>query len=74
MLEQSQVGGCFYCLAIFPASEVIDWVGEEQAASGDLTKGDSALCPRCGIDAVLPSSAVSTLSPELLAQMRAFWF
>jgi hypothetical protein len=36
--------GCSYCKTIFPAEEVSKWVDDE------LT----ALCPRCGVDAVLP--------------------
>jgi hypothetical protein len=36
--------GCFYCEAVFTADEIREWVDDE------LT----ALCPRCGIDSVLP--------------------
>jgi len=35
--------GCFHCHAVFPGSEVQDWTDD----------GQTALCPRCGIDAVL---------------------
>ena len=35
--------GCFYCHSVFPGSEVRDWTDDQQ----------TALCPRCGIDAVL---------------------
>ncbi len=37
---------CTYCLAWFPPSEV-HWAGRE----------DTAMCPRCGIDAVIGSSS-----------------
>ena len=40
--------GCYHCLKKFPASEVRDWVDE----------GATAVCPKCGIDAVLPDSMV----------------
>ena len=68
------MAGCFYCLAIFQPSEVCDWVGKRQAKTGSMDDGDSALCPQCGIDAVLPSAAVPDLNSELLQEMKTFWF
>lgn len=55
--------GCFYCLSVFEASEVRDWVWD----------GSTALCPRCGIDAVLPGSA-APIDAEFLRRMRTRWF
>lgn len=64
--------GCFYCGSFFPASEVEEWTIEP--GFGAVT----ALCPRCEIDAVLPSSAVKEagfeLDPALLSQMKDYWF
>jgi hypothetical protein len=39
------VCGCFYCRATFPGGAVQAWVDD----------GKTALCPRCGIDSVLPN-------------------
>jgi hypothetical protein len=36
--------GCFCCLQIFRASDVIDWIDD----------GDTPLCPHCGMAALLP--------------------
>jgi hypothetical protein len=36
--------GCFHCQAVFAAADVRAWVDD----------GQTALCPRCDIDAVLP--------------------
>lgn len=36
--------GCFGCLAVFPAAEVIDWIDD----------GLTPVCPYCGSDALLP--------------------
>jgi hypothetical protein len=36
--------GCFHCQSIFASDEVREWVDN----------GQTALCPRCGIDSVLP--------------------
>jgi hypothetical protein len=35
--------GCFHCQAVFPGSDVREWVDD----------GQTALCPHCSIDAVL---------------------
>ena len=66
---KSKVCGCFYCCSLFPPGDILDWVDED--ADG---QGQTALCPKCGIDAVLPSEAGFELSPEFLARMKAYWF
>lgn len=43
-LIQSDHGSCFFCLRTFPSAEVIAWTDQ----------GETALCPNCHIDAVLP--------------------
>lgn len=53
---------CFYCLERLPVAAITDWIDEEQ----------TALCPRCGIDAVLPASNEITL--EFLNAMQSYWF
>ena len=35
--------GCFCCLQVFPAAEIIDWIDD----------GDTPLCPHCGMSALL---------------------
>lgn len=69
---ESDICGCFYCESLFPAAEVSDWTIEP--SFGEVT----ALCPRCEIDAVLPSSTVEKagyeLSRTVLSQMKDYWF
>jgi hypothetical protein len=72
LLAKSDRAGCFYCEAVFAPSEIEDWVDVPDGAGEE--DGVTALCPRCGIDAVLPSAAPIKLTPELLAEMHAFWF
>jgi hypothetical protein len=72
-IERSAQCACFYCLAVFAPAEITDWVdlpeGEEEE------RGVTALCPRCGIDAVLPDNVPGApLSVELLSVMRQYWF
>jgi NAD-dependent SIR2 family protein deacetylase len=35
--------GCFHCLQVYEAIEVIDWIDD----------GETPLCPRCGVDSVM---------------------
>ena len=44
LVEASQLCGCTFCLATFPASEVTSWC--DPRPMPDRT----ALCPRCEID------------------------
>lgn len=64
----SDLCGCFYCLAIFPPSEIEDWVDEWEGV------GQTALCPRCGIDSVIGSESGYPNTQEFLARMQAHWF
>lgn len=51
---------CFYCCKKFDPKEIKQW----------LDKGQTAICPLCGIDAVLPLS----LELGLLKNMKNKWF
>ena len=71
---QSTVCGCFYCLAMFPPTDIVEWI-PEAGKHGELVDNATALCPRCGIDAVLPDSVPgASLSRELLVAMEKRWF
>lgn len=63
-LRESTLCGCFYCLEVFPPSELEDWVGD----------GDTALCPRCGIDSVIGSASGYPIEREFLKKMHDYWF
>lgn len=54
--------GCFYCLAIFDPETVKAWTDDMQ----------TAICPLCGIDSVLPDSPA--LAEEFLKRMHEEWF
>jgi len=72
-LLQSEVCGCFYCLAVFPPAEIADWIDESEQ-DAEETAGKTALCPRCGIDSVIGSAADYPITPEFLSRMRRHWF
>jgi hypothetical protein len=71
-IGQSKKCGCFYCMAIFDPSEIEEWV--EESSDGPRGTGKTALCPYCGIDAVLPESSLYSLTPELLKAMHEKYF
>lgn len=61
VLNKTDKCGCFYCLRQFAPSEIKEYIrkGEE-----------TALCPYCNIDAVLPGE----YSKEFLEEMYEYWF
>ena len=73
LIAKSTLCGCFYCLATFRPDEVVDWVDWPEGAVDQLAEGVTALCPRCGIDSVLPKPPVA-VELGLLAEMKAVWF
>jgi hypothetical protein len=68
-VEAASLCGCFYCRALFTPADIRDWVDDD--ATG---VGQTALCPRCGIDAVLPSSATLQVNDDLLRSMYIRFF
>jgi hypothetical protein len=60
--------GCFYCRATFPTDEITEWTDEVDGV------GQTALCPRCGIDSVIGDRSGFELSREFLSLMKSHWF
>jgi hypothetical protein len=71
LLEESAQAGCFSCGATFAPSEITEWVGDEEAGRD---AADTARCPHCGIEAVLPSAAPVMLDARMLSALRQYWF
>ena len=67
-IERSTKCGCFYCLKTFAPTDITEWVQER------TLPGETAICPHCGIDAVLGDSTGVSLSTEFLTAMHAHWF
>ncbi len=70
-IARSELCGCFHCLAIFEPGEIQDWIDD---CSVDDRSGKTALCPKCGIDAVIGSAAGYPVKLALLERMRSYWF
>lgn len=56
--------GCFYCLRQFLPDEIVDWTDGEE----------TAICPHCGIDAVIGDISGYEITPYFLLMMREHWF
>jgi len=71
-VQQSHICGCFHRISLFPPSEIEEWIDEPD----DCPRGPgrTAICPKCGIDAVLPESQLYDINHELLEAMNKEWF
>jgi len=64
MLEKDDICGCFYCLEVYSPEKITEF------ADG----GKTALCPYCGVDAVIGESAGYPITKEFLKEMKDHWF
>ncbi len=65
-VEKSAMCGCFYCLSVYPASEIASWIDDDG--------GDTAECPKCGIDSVIPDASGVPIDANFLKNMKRWWF
>ena len=63
----SNLCGCFYCEQTFQPKEIEEWIEE------NIADGETAICPKCGIDSVL-SSKFPITDKHFLSEMNALWF
>ncbi|AQY51444.1 hypothetical protein PWEIH_14676 [Listeria weihenstephanensis FSL R9-0317] len=64
LLATSKRCGCFHCLQIFDPREITMWLDAE----------DTAICPFCSIDAVLPELDELPISVDFLTELHQEWF
>ena len=68
-IEESKICGCFFCCVTFGSAEIQDWVDKNVEGIGQ-----TALCPKCGIDSVIGDKSGFNLSKDFLSQMNEYWF
>ncbi len=82
-LSRDQVCGCFHCGRIFTPADIGQWVQMKIAIAKDSTgkpvafrteEQATALCPFCGVDAVIGESAGYPITETFLAEMHRYWF
>jgi hypothetical protein len=63
-LAASASCGCFYCFRLFTFGSIARWKDD----------GQTALCPKCGIDAVLGDASGFPVTDKFLRTMHRHWF
>lgn len=75
-LEASKLCGCCSCMEVFPPDEIVAWTGLDLSNfdSADTANAETALCPRCGSEALIGDKAGYGLASEFLHRMNQAWF
>lgn len=77
-LEASTLCGCCSCLAVFPTEEIVAWTGLDMSSFDNpdtaSTSAETALCPRCGTEALIGDKSGYPLHPDFLSRMNQAWF
>jgi hypothetical protein len=68
-VEGSTLCGCFHCGAKFRPTEIVEWVDANREG-----EGQTALCPKCGIDSVIGDRSGFQIADGRLSAMKAHWF
>lgn len=55
---------CFYCKQSMYRGEIERYIDD----------GQTALCPHCQIDAIIPDSIAETVDENIIAEMNEYWF
>ncbi|HUJ08955.1 MAG TPA: cytoplasmic protein [Verrucomicrobiae bacterium] len=64
LLTASAICGCFRCLSLFGHCEIRKWIQHD----------NTALCPRCGENAVIGDASRPGLTRKILEEMHKRWF
>ena len=59
--KATSTSGCYFCIRVFPSADISEFTDAAH---------DTALCPNCGMDAVLPG----VTDPSLLSAAHLKWF
>lgn len=62
-IERSKQCGCFNCSRIFNASEVVDYIDNDE----------TALCPHCSFNSVIGDASGIEITTKLLEKMNKYW-
>lgn len=55
---------CFHCKATVNGREIVRYADQ----------GQTAICPKCGIDSIIPDSIDENVNEETIAEMNEYWF
>lgn len=63
-LETSDMCGCFYCKEMFYPGDITEWTDD----------GETAICPKCGVDSVISNKKDYIVTPEDLKLLNKYYF
>lgn len=64
-LLNDKICGCFNCLNIFSPKDIKEWLPEQSG---------TAICPYCGIDAIIGEYSGYPITKDFLKKMQRYWF
>ena len=64
MVEASERCYCYYCKSSMESGEIVDYSDE----------GQTAKCPNCGSETVIPDSVDEPVDEKVIIQMNEYWF
>ncbi len=70
LIGSSKACGCCYCCSIFDPAKIVTWIGHCRNPSLKTT----AICPQCGIDAIIPDASGIEINHKFLKEMSNRWF
>ena len=75
-IEASTVCGCCNCMQTFAPDEIIAWSGLDASNFDDpeALTGGTAMCPRCGSEAVVGDKSGHKIDHVFLSGMNEAWF
>ena len=75
-IQSSRSCGCCSCVQMFPPDEIVAWAGLDMHNMDDPKAVDAqtALCPRCGSEAVIGDKSGYPINAAFLARMNEAWF
>lgn len=76
-LKEDKICGCFHCLSIYSPSLITQWLKQQKQVRPKVWRMDeqaTAVCPHCGIDAVIGESSGFPITKRFLKQMHRYWF
>jgi hypothetical protein len=75
-IQGSKVCGCCNCVEVFAADEIVAWTGLDVHNVDDpkAVEKQTAMCPRCGSEAVLGDKTGYPIDAQFLGRMNEAWF
>ena len=64
-IKNSTECGCVYCMETFDPLQVIEWCSDYDEVKQQFCE-DTALCPKCGIDSVVPNYLIKYTKDDLI--------